>query len=499
VRLHAEHGHWLEARGLTKTYGGVRALDAAALSIGPGEVRALLGANGAGKSTLVKILTGLVAPEAGEVLLDGVPLRLGRAKASLSAGIAAVPQELTVASSMTVAENVLLGHEPQRWGGVRPRALRRHAQEVLDSLGLEVDADAPVGTLRMIEQRLVMVARALSYDARLVIFDEPTATVAPLEVGRVLDAIGRLAERGVSVLYVSHRLDEVERICDSVTVLRDGQVVADLAERATHEQLVGLLAPEREATERAARRRTPERGRPVLVVRGLRAERLHGIDLVVHAGEVVGLAGLAASGARELVLALIGAIPATGGTIELDGRPLASGSSLRAVKSGMGFLPGNRALAAFANHSVRHNVSLSSLAQHALGPFVNVSDERASVASLLERVRLRATQGQPISSLSGGNQQKTIVARWIASNARVLLLDDPTAGVDVATRPEIHREILELCDAGAAVMLVSTDVDELAELADRCIVFDRGAIVAELEEENLTPVRLLAAMTRTAA
>jgi ABC-type sugar transport system ATPase subunit len=237
----------------------------------------------------------------------------------------------------------------------------------------------------------------------------------------------------------------------------------------------------------------------VLVVRGLRAERLHGIDLVVHAGEVVGLAGLAASGARELVLALIGAIPATGGTIELDGRPLASGSSLRAVKSGMGFLPGNRALAAFANHSVRHNVSLSSLAQHALGPFVNVSDERASVASLLERVRLRATQGQPISSLSGGNQQKTIVARWIASNARVLLLDDPTAGVDVATRPEIHREILELCDAGAAVMLVSTDVDELAELADRCIVFDRGAIVAELEEENLTPVRLLAAMTRTAA
>jgi len=165
----------------------------------------------------------------------------------------------------------------------------------------------------------------------------------------------------------------------------------------------------------------------------------------------------------------------------------------------MGFLPGNRALAAFANHSVRHNVSLSSLAQHALGPFVNVRDERASVAAMLERVRLRATQGQPISSLSGGNQQKTIVARCIASNSRVLLLDDPTAGVDVATRPEIHREILELCAAGVAVMLVSTDVDELAELADRCLVFDRGAIVAELEEENLTPGRLLAAMTRTAA
>ena len=499
MRLDAERGPWLEARGLTKTYGGVRALDAASLSIRAGEVRALLGANGAGKSTLVKILTGLVAPDAGEVLVDGVPLRLGRAKESLRARIASVPQELTLAPSMTVAENVLLGHEPQRWGGVRPRALRRRAREVLRSLGLDVDADAAVGTLRLIEQRLVMVARALSYDARLVIFDEPTATVSPLEVGRVLDAIESLAEHGVSVLYVSHRLDEVERICDSVTVLRDGAVVADLAERATHGQLVALLAPERDATERAARRPSPERGRPVLVVRGLTAERLHGIDLVAHAGEVVGLAGLAGSGARELVLALIGAIPATAGTIDVDGGRVASGSSLRAVESGIGFLPGNRALAAFANHSVRHNVTLSSLARHALGPFVNVNDERASVTALLERVRLRASQGQPISSLSGGNQQKAIVARWIASNARVLLLDDPTAGVDVGTRPEIHREILELCAAGAAVLLVSTDVDELAELADRCVVFDRGAIVAELEEEDLTPGRLLAAMTRTAA
>jgi ABC-type sugar transport system ATPase subunit len=271
VGLDADRRPWLEARGLTKTYGGVRALDAASLSVGAGEVRALLGANGAGKSTLVKILTGLVAPEAGEVLIDGVPLRLGRAKESLRARIAAVPQELTVAPSMTVAENVLLGHEPQRWGGVRPRAFRRRAREVLGSLGLDVDTDTPVGTLRLIEQRLVMVARALSYDARLVIFDEPTATVAPLEVGRVLSAIGRLAEGGVSVLYVSHRLSEVERICDSVTVLRDGAVVADLARRATHEQLVALLAPEREATEHAARRRSPVRERPVLVVRGLSA------------------------------------------------------------------------------------------------------------------------------------------------------------------------------------------------------------------------------------
>jgi ABC-type sugar transport system ATPase subunit len=220
---------------------------------------------------------------------------------------------------------------------------------------------------------------------------------------------------------------------------------------------------------------------------------------VAHAGEIVGLAGVAGSGARELVLTLIGAVPYSAGSITIDGSRLAPGKPLRAVRAGIGFLPGDRALAAFTNHSVRHNVSLASLAQHALGPFVNVNDERTAVAGLLERVRLRTNQATPISSLSGGNQQKAIVARWIASNARVLLLDDPTAGVDVATRPEIHRQIFDLCAAGAAVVLVSTDVDELAELPDRCVVFDRGAVAAELSGSELTPARLLAAMTWTAS
>jgi ABC-type sugar transport system ATPase subunit len=345
----------------------------------------------------------------------------------------------------------------------------------------------------------MMVARALSYDARLVIFDEPTATVAPVEVGRVLEAIEALRRRRVAVLYVSHRLDEIERICDSVTVLRDGRVVAAREHPPAHAELVELLAPEREAVELGGQRRSSTRAEAALLVRGLSGERLRDVDLVAHAGEIVGLAGVAGSGARELVLTLIGAVPYSAGSITIDGSRLAPGKPLRAVRAGIGFLPGDRALAAFTNHSVRHNVSLASLAQHTLGPFVNIKDERASVSSLLERVRLRTNQATPISSLSGGNQQKAIVARWIASNARVLLLDDPTAGVDVATRPEIHRQILELCGAGAAVVLVSTDVDELAELPDRCVVFDRGAVVAELTGMELSPARLLAAMTRTAS
>jgi ABC-type sugar transport system ATPase subunit len=498
--LAAERNAWLEARGLTKTYGGVRALDDASLALRPGEIRGLVGANGAGKSTLVKILTGLVAPDAGEVLVGGKPLQLARARKSLGAGIASVPQELTVAPTMTVAENVMLGHEPRgRLGGVRSRELRRCAQDVLDSLSLDIDVDARVGMLRLIEQRLLMVARALSYDTRLVIFDEPTATVAPVEVELVLGTIEGLRRRGVAVLYVSHRLDEIERICDSVTILRDGRVVAARERSPTHAELVELLAPEREALERGARNRPPATLQAVLVVRGLSGERLRGVDLTVHAGEIVGLAGVAGSGARELVLSLVGVVPYSEGSIAIDGRRLSPGSPLRAVSAGVGFLPGDRALAAFANHSIRHNVSLSSLARSSWGPFVDFRGERALVGSLLDRVRLRAEQTAPISSLSGGNQQKAIVARWMASNARVLLLDDPTAGVDVETRPEIHRQILDLCSARAAVVLVSTDVDELAELPDRCVVFDRGTVAAELAGAELTPARLLAAMTRTAA
>jgi ABC-type sugar transport system ATPase subunit len=499
VLLVAEQPKWLAARHLTKMYGGVQALDRASLALRGGEIRGLVGANGAGKSTLVKILTGLVAPDTGDVLIDGHPLQLGRATESLRAGIASVPQELVVAPSMTVGENVLLGHEPRgRFGLLRMREVRRRARHELDSLSLDIDVDARVGTLPLIEQRLVMVARALSYDARLVIFDEPTAAVAPAEVELVLGTIEALRRRGVTILYVSHRLDEIERICDSVTVLRDGAVVADRDHSPSHGDLVELLAPEREAVVRGARRRATTIAQAVLAVRGLTSDRLRDVNLLVHAGEIVGVAGVAGSGARELVLALAGAAPYAEGTIEIDGKRVGP-NSLRAVRAGVGFLPGDRALAAFVNHSVRHNVSLSSLARHTFGPFLNVREERRAVADLLERVRLRTDQSVPISALSGGNQQKAIVARWIASSARVLLLDDPTAGVDVATRPEIHRQIVELCAGGAAVVLVSTDLEELAELTDRCLIFDRGAVTAELTGAELTSGRLLAAMTRTTA
>jgi ABC-type sugar transport system ATPase subunit len=483
---------WLRVESATKVYGGVVALDSASLETAAGEIHGLVGANGAGKSTLVKVLTGLVAPTAGRVLVDGRPLAPGRPRASLEAGITAVPQELTVAPSLTVAENILLGHEPRnRFGLVRRREVERRAADLLQTLELELDARSIVGALPLLERRLVMIARALARDARLVIFDEPTATVSPREVDLLLRTIRGLARRGVSVLYVSHRLDEIEDLCDRVTVLRDGRVAATLA-AARRAALVDLLAPTTAASTRDVR---PEPGAVLVRARGVAGERLRGVDVDVRAGEIVGLAGLAGSGARELLLAVCGAATAVTGEITVAGTSIAPGGTRQAVAAGVAFVAGDRSLSTFPTHSIRHNVTLPTLA----GVFPRPRTERTAVAELLARVRLAADSETTISSLSGGNQQKAVVARWIAAGARVLLLDDPTAGVDVATRPELHREILRLRDGGAAVLLVSTDVEELALLADRVLTLDRGRIVSELAAAGLTTTRLLRAMTEKAA
>jgi len=489
---------WLRAEEVTKAYGGVLALRNASVAVRAGEVRGLVGANGAGKSTLVKILTGVVRPTSGSVYVDERELPPGRPKESLRAGIASVPQELTVAPTLTVAANVMLGHElALRPGFLRVRETRQAAARVLKSLSLELPLDEFVGRLSLIEQRLVMIARALSFQARLVIFDEPTATVSPREVELLHEAVRRLSGRGVAVLYVSHQLREIEQVCDSATVLRDGRVVSEL-DRPSHAALVRQLAPEAAAKRVTRRRREETSDEAVLAVRGLSGERLRNVDLKLNAGEIVGLAGLAGSGARELLLTIAGAVPWREGDVVLGGRPLRAGSTIRSVAAGAGFLPGDRTLAAFPSHTVRHNVSLPSLRDHTFGPFVRQRDERSAVASVLERLTLRSDTETQMSLLSGGNQQRAIVARWIASGARLLLLDDPTAGVDIATRPVLHSQILALCEAGVAVLLVSTDVDELAELSDRVLVFERGTVTEELSHDRLSPATVLAAMTRTA-
>jgi ABC-type sugar transport system ATPase subunit len=490
---------WLTAVDLTKIYGGAVALNETSLQIRAGEIRGLIGANGAGKSTLVKILNGITPPTGGSVYVDEVPLKLGRPKESLRAGIVSVPQELTVARTMTVAENIMLGHYPQRRPGfLRQREMRRAAVRVLEKLALPVGPDDIVGELSVILQRLVMVARAFSFQARLMIFDEPTAAISPQEVKLLLEAIGLLSKQNVSILYVSHRLDEIDAICTGVTVLRDGRVAADLtAAEATHTALVDYLAAGSPETSsgRAVGTRIPT-GEPVLELRGVNAPRLRDVSLTVRAGEIVGLAGVTGSGTRELLLTICGALPYSKGSIVICGERVRSGKIPAAVSAGAGFLPGDRSLAAFPSHSVRFNVSLPTIARHARLLFVNMRSERSSVATLLDRVALRRDPETQISALTGGNQQKAIVARWLGARPKLLLLDDPTAGVDVATRPEIHKQIRDACTEGAGVLLLSTDIDELVEVADRVVVFRWGSIKEELGERDLMTSRVLAAMTR---
>jgi ribose transport system ATP-binding protein len=371
--------------------------------------------------------------------------------------------------------------------------MRRAATNVLESLGLPIQPDSLVGDLSTILQRLVMVARAFSFQARLMIFDEPTATISPREVELLLKAIKVLSSQNVSILYVSHRLDEIVDICTGVTVLRDGQVVAHLVgEEASHAALVEYITAESIASASATSARATS-DETVLDLDDVAGSRLRDVSLTVRAGEIVGLAGVTGSGTRELLLTICGALPFSAGRITLCKEHVRSGNTPAAVSAGIGFLPGDRSLAVFPRNSVGFNISLPTLARSARAIFVNKQVERGAVAALLDRVALRSDPKAQISNLSGGNQQRAIVARWLGAKPKLLLLDDPTAGVDVATRPEIHKQIQAACAEGAGVLLLSTDVDELAELSDRVLVFKSGSVASELR--NATPRRILAAMT----
>jgi ribose transport system ATP-binding protein len=391
-----------------------------------------------------------------------------------------------------------MGHYPQyRPGFLRPRELRTAAAAVLDRLELPIRPESIAGELSVIFQRLVMVARAFSFKARLMIFDEPTATISPREVEFLLDAITLLSRQGVSILYVSHRLDEIDAICTRVTVLRDGQVVANLtAGEATHTALVThLVGGDAAEGSRGTVDAHASSKDVVLELQDVEGDRLHGVSLKVNAGEIVGLAGVTGSGPRELLLTICGALPFSKGSVTLCGERVKSGNTPAAVSAGIGFLPGDRSLAAFPSHSIRFNVSLPSLARNAKWLFVNRQAERGLVAALLNQVALRRDPETQISALSGGNQQKAIVARWLGAKPKLLLLDDPTAGVDVATRPDIHTQIRSACAEGTGILLLSTDMDELAEVADRVLVFRSGGIREELRDRDLTTSRVLAAMT----
>lgn len=487
----------LRLSGLVKSFGPARALDGAALSLRGGEVHALMGENGAGKSTLIRILAGLEVPDAGEVVLDGAPLRLGTPASAEAAGFRFLHQELQVVPGLSVAENMHLSRPyPRRFGLVDWDALHRAAGAALARLGVaHVDARAMMGALGPGDQMLVRIAATLLPGARApwaYVMDEPTAALTGAEAARLFQAIAALKAAGAAILYVSHRMDEVMMLANRITVLRDGTHVATRDRAATsRDEII------RDMTGRAMADLFPPRlagtGAAVLTVRDLRAAGVGPVGFEVAAGEVLGIAGLSGSGRGALLRALIGAVPRAG-AVTLRGVPLA-GDPAGAWAQGMAYVPRERrSEGVMPRRALSETVALPHLSRLSRAGFLRKAETRAMVARLSGDVRLKASgPQQPVVELSGGNQQKVLFARAIAGNPAVLLLDEPTRGVDVGAKFDIYSLIRDLAAKGAAVIVVSSDLPELIGLSDRIAVLHAGRITQVLPSEGLTEAALLAA------
>ncbi len=482
----------LEVSGASKQFGGTRALDRVSLHVGRGEIVALLGENGAGKSTLIKVLAGVHALDEGVVRFRGHDATTALRRLP----IAFIHQDLGLIEWMTVAENICLAlGYPRRLGFVDWAAARGRAARALEMLGANIDPDARVQSLSRTEKSLVAISRALATDAALLVLDEPTASLPADEVARLFACLRRLRERGVAVIYVSHRLDEVFEIADRMVVLRDGRVVGDrLVAETTAEEAI-LLIVGREPSQ-VFRRPVEVAGQPRLALRRLRIGWVGPVDLAVHGGEVVGLVGLRGAGQELVGRTLFGLEQPTEGRMLLDGVPLAPRSPREAMASGVELVWGDRTAGSIVpGLSVRENMYLNPVAA-GVSPFAYLSPggEARNARELGARVGLRPNDpAMPVEALSGGNQQKVVVGRWLHLRGKVYVFEDPTAGVDVGAKAEIYRLFNVALQAGAAILIVSTDFEEIANVCHRALVFDRGRAVAELSAKELSVNALLAA------
>ncbi len=487
----------LTMSGITKTFPGVRALDGVDLDVEEGEVHCLLGQNGAGKSTLIKVLAGAHQPDSGEITWQGRPVRLPTPVAAMRLGIATIYQELDLVEHMSVAENIFLGHEVATRGLVRRRAAQERAAELLGRLGHGgIDPRTPVGRLSAAGAQVVSMARALSHEVRLIVMDEPSAALDPDEVDNLFRIVGDLTADGVAVVYISHRLEEIRRIGDRVSVLKDGRVAArDLPARTTPtEQLVARMTGREGRSAFPERPAAPATAAPVLTAEGLAREgEFEPLDLRLRPGEITGLAGLVGSGRSEILETLYGARRPTAGRVLVDGRPLRPGSIASAVRAGIGLAPEERkSQALLMLESVTRNVSLSSLPRFSRAGWLDRSREGGAARRHTRDLALHPDDPErPVRTFSGGNQQKAVLARWLLRGCRVLLLDEPTRGVDVGARAELYAVIRRLADEGVCVLLVSSELPEVLGLADRVLVLREGRVVHTAPARELDEHRVL--------
>ena len=483
---------------ITKTFPGVRALSGVSLALYPGEVTALIGENGAGKSTLVKVLTGVHAADEGTMTLDGETVRLKGAQDAAERGIAAIHQETVLFDELTVAENVCLGHAPKtRWGLVDWKAMRTRTRAALDAIGSTIDPDTRLRDLGIAQKHLVAIARALSVDARVVVMDEPTAALSRTEVDELYAIVDRLKADGVAVLFISHKFDEVFRIADRYTVFRDGEMVGDgmIADTTTDELVrmmvgreVGAAFPKRDVTL----------GETVLSVRGLsHPTEFADIDLDLREGEIVGLYALVGSGRSELCQALFGATKPSRGTVTLAGETLRPGHPADAIGAGLVYVPEERGRqGAVLPMGIAQNIGLPSLRRTAMSGLLRTAEEFALARQYAERLDLRAAHlSQPVGTLSGGNQQKVVIGKWLATKPRVIIVDEPTKGIDIGSKAAVHAFLGELAAEGLAVLMVSSELPEIVGMADRAVVMRDGRVVARFDRSEMTPEALVGAAT----
>jgi inositol transport system ATP-binding protein len=490
----------LEMRHITKTFPGVHALKDVSFDLYSGEAHALLGENGAGKSTLIKILGGIYRPDGGEIVIEGREISIRNVLDARASGISVIHQELVLVPEMTVAENIFLGREFMKGRFVDRQAMNRATEEVLVSLELNIDPSAKVGTLTTAQQQMVEIAKAMSFNSRILVMDEPTSSLSSKEVDALFDNIGKLKAKGVGIIYISHRMAELYRVSDRVTILRDGERIGTVITReADNDSLIAMMVG-RKLTSYYTRtyHARPEK---VLEVKGLGDEGfLRDVNFELHAGEILGFAGLVGAGRSEVMKCVFGISPYNKGEILIDGKPARIASPADAMGQGIALVPESRKKEAlFMQQDVKYNISIKVLREFIKGLIVYRKRESAIADRYIGEMSIKSSSPeQVVENLSGGNQQKVVIGRWLATKPRILILDEPTRGVDVGSKAEIYAIMNELTESGVAIVMISSELPEILNMSDRVAVMCNGTITGTLDRNEMSQERIMQLATRNA-